>query len=324
MLRSRVIASIRRRMHGAGLPGIPDADPDVELARGRARLPRAEPHSSGEVLRAAAGAAAVQAAPDGGGLRPLLPDRAVLPRRGRARRSVARRVLPARRRDVVRHAGRRLCGRSSRCLPGCSASSRPGRSRRRRFRALPYDDAMAMYGTRQAGPAQSDASVRRHGASSATRSSRVFAQSGRRRVASCARFAAPGAADRSRSFFDKTVGLGESLGLGGLAYIVAGETPKGPLGEVPARTNAASGCSRRRVSSLATRCSSRRGRRRRLESRGRRPARAPGDASSACSKRHVSLLLGHRFSVLRARSGRPTRSRSATIRFRCRRADWRR
>jgi aspartyl-tRNA synthetase len=40
---------------------------------------------------------------------------------------------------------------------------------------------------------------------------------------------APGAADRSRSFFDKTVGVGESLGLGGLAYIVAADPPKGPL-----------------------------------------------------------------------------------------------
>jgi aspartyl-tRNA synthetase len=40
---------------------------------------------------------------------------------------------------------------------------------------------------------------------------------------------APGAADKSRSFFDKTVGLAESLGLGGLAYIVAADTPKGPL-----------------------------------------------------------------------------------------------
>jgi aspartyl-tRNA synthetase len=40
---------------------------------------------------------------------------------------------------------------------------------------------------------------------------------------------APGAADRSRSFFDKTVGVGESLGLSGVAYIVNGETPKGPL-----------------------------------------------------------------------------------------------
>ena len=40
---------------------------------------------------------------------------------------------------------------------------------------------------------------------------------------------APGAADRSRSFFDKTVSVGESLGLGGLAYVLAAETPKGPL-----------------------------------------------------------------------------------------------
>jgi aspartyl-tRNA synthetase len=40
---------------------------------------------------------------------------------------------------------------------------------------------------------------------------------------------APGAADKARSFFDKTVGVGASLGLAGLAYIVNGETPKGPL-----------------------------------------------------------------------------------------------
>src|SRR6185369_6887444 len=40
---------------------------------------------------------------------------------------------------------------------------------------------------------------------------------------------APGAGEKSRSFFDKTVGLAETLGLGGLAYIVASETPKGPL-----------------------------------------------------------------------------------------------
>jgi aspartyl-tRNA synthetase len=40
---------------------------------------------------------------------------------------------------------------------------------------------------------------------------------------------APGAADRSRSFFDKTVGVGETLGPPGVAYIVNGDTPKGPL-----------------------------------------------------------------------------------------------
>src|SRR3546814_6614988 len=64
--------------------------------------------SSGEVLCASASAADVQAAADGGGVRPLFPDRALLSRRGCARRSLARRVLPTRFRDELRHPGRRL------------------------------------------------------------------------------------------------------------------------------------------------------------------------------------------------------------------------
>jgi aspartyl-tRNA synthetase len=40
---------------------------------------------------------------------------------------------------------------------------------------------------------------------------------------------APGAGGKSRSFFDKTVGLAETLGLGGLAYVVAADPPRGPL-----------------------------------------------------------------------------------------------
>ena len=47
---------------GAGLLRIPDADPDRVVAGRRARLPGAVAHPSGQVLRAAAGAAAVQAA----------------------------------------------------------------------------------------------------------------------------------------------------------------------------------------------------------------------------------------------------------------------
>ena len=91
-----------------GLQRIPDADPDrVEPGR-RARLPGAVAHPSGQVLRAAAGAAAVQAVADGVGLRPLFPDRAVLSRRGPARGSPARRVLPARSRDELRRAGGRV------------------------------------------------------------------------------------------------------------------------------------------------------------------------------------------------------------------------
>ncbi len=51
-------------------------------ARGRPRLPRPQPPAAGLLLRAAAVAAAVQAAADGGRLRALLPDRPLLPRRG--------------------------------------------------------------------------------------------------------------------------------------------------------------------------------------------------------------------------------------------------
>jgi aspartyl-tRNA synthetase len=40
---------------------------------------------------------------------------------------------------------------------------------------------------------------------------------------------APGAATRSRSFFDKTVELGQSLGLAGVAYLVLAEQAKGPI-----------------------------------------------------------------------------------------------
>ena len=75
---------------GAGVLRVPDADPHRLLAGGRARLHRAVARASGQVLRAAAGAAAVQAADHGGGLRPLFPDRALLPRRGRAGRPLAR------------------------------------------------------------------------------------------------------------------------------------------------------------------------------------------------------------------------------------------
>jgi aspartyl-tRNA synthetase len=40
---------------------------------------------------------------------------------------------------------------------------------------------------------------------------------------------APGAATRSRSFFDKTVEFARSLGMPGLAYVVLGDAPKGPI-----------------------------------------------------------------------------------------------
>ena len=73
-----------------GLHRVPDADPDRVEPRRRARLSGAEPGPSGQILRAPAGAADVQAAADGRRLRPLFPDRALLPRRGCPRRPLAR------------------------------------------------------------------------------------------------------------------------------------------------------------------------------------------------------------------------------------------
>src|SRR6202034_172420 len=66
-----------------------DADAHQGDARGRARLPGAEPDAPGQILRPAAVAADLQAAADDLGLRSLLPDRALLSRRGSARRSPA-------------------------------------------------------------------------------------------------------------------------------------------------------------------------------------------------------------------------------------------
>ena len=81
-----------------------DAGAHQGHARGRARLPGAVAHARRQVLRAAAVAADLQAAADGRGLRPLLPDRQMFPRRRPARRSSAR-VHAARHRDLVPDAG---------------------------------------------------------------------------------------------------------------------------------------------------------------------------------------------------------------------------
>ena len=81
--------------------------------------------AAGQVLRAAAVAAALQAAADGRRLRALLPDRALLPRRGPARRPPAR-VHPARPRDGLRRGG----GRPRRHGGGHGRGLRGGRLRR--------------------------------------------------------------------------------------------------------------------------------------------------------------------------------------------------
>jgi aspartyl-tRNA synthetase len=89
MTRGAIVDAMRKRMKDQGFFEFPDPDPDGVLAGGRARLPGAVADPPGQVLRLAPGAAAVQAAPDDVGLRPLFPDRALFPRRGPARRPVA-------------------------------------------------------------------------------------------------------------------------------------------------------------------------------------------------------------------------------------------
>jgi len=95
------------------------------------------------------------------------------------------------------------------------------------FPRIPYDEAMAMYGSDKPDLRNP---IRATDVTGIFRGSEfaVFARAVEEGAVVRA-IRAPGAADKSRSFFDKTVGLAESLGLGGLAYIVATETPKGPL-----------------------------------------------------------------------------------------------
>jgi aspartyl-tRNA synthetase len=101
------------------------------------------PRARRPVLRAAAVAAAVQAAADGGRLRPLLPDHQVLPRRGPARRPPAR-IHPDRHRDLVpdEHEITAIIeGMIRTCSRTRSASScRP-------FPRMTYAEAMRRYGS---------------------------------------------------------------------------------------------------------------------------------------------------------------------------------
>ena len=124
ILRHEVIRDDPRPALRRGLPRDRDADPDPLHARGRARLPRAEPACARLLVRAAAVAAALQAAADGGRLRALLPDRALLPRRGLPRRPPAR-VHAARHGAVVRGGG----GRVRRGRPPAAARARARRGR---------------------------------------------------------------------------------------------------------------------------------------------------------------------------------------------------
>ncbi len=116
LLRDEMTFRARKVLHERGFLDVETPILTKSTPGGRPRLPRSRAEPPRGVLRAAPVAAALQAAPDGRGVRPLLPDRAMLPRRGSARRPSAG-VHPDRRRDGVRDPGARL--RADRgALPG--------------------------------------------------------------------------------------------------------------------------------------------------------------------------------------------------------------
>ena len=113
----------RPRRHGrARLRRGGDADADPLDAGGRPRLRRPGAAAAGQVVRAAAVAAAVQAAADDRRARAVLPDRPLLPGRGLPGRPAAG-VHPARLRDELRRPRRRAGDRRGR-RPGAVARAR--------------------------------------------------------------------------------------------------------------------------------------------------------------------------------------------------------
>ena len=132
-LRHEITLAIRESLSQQGFLEIETPILTKSHARRRARFSGAQPRASRRVLRAAAVAADLQADSHDLRLRSLLPDRALLPRRGSARRPPAR-VHAGRSRDELSAPGdglrrgrevsrRRLCARpASRCLRPSRAS----------------------------------------------------------------------------------------------------------------------------------------------------------------------------------------------------------
>ena len=130
-VRSEISRIAREVMHRARVRRGGDAEPDPLDAGGCARLRRPGPAAAGQVVRAAAVAAAVQAAADDRRARAVLPDRPLLPGRGLPRRPAAG-VHPARLRDELRRPRRRARRSPRTSSVRCGASWPRTTSRRSR------------------------------------------------------------------------------------------------------------------------------------------------------------------------------------------------
>ena len=220
-LRHRVAMAIRKYFDANGFWEIETPILTKSTPEGARDLPRAEPRAPGRVLRAAAVAADLQADPDDRGHGSLLPDRALLPRRGPARRPPAR-VHADRRRDVVRAAGhdlRLIEPLMQRIFKEIGVDVRD---------AVPPDavhaEAIATLRIGQAGSALRRS--RSDDLSSAFRGLRVpRLQADRRRRRRGPRVRVPGGNRYSRSQLDALVDQAKQMGFTGLIWVRPGEPP---------------------------------------------------------------------------------------------------
>ena len=143
-LRHRVTMEVRRYMDEQGFYEIETPMLTEVHPRGRPRLPRALARPPRRVLRPAPVAPDLQADPDDLGLRQVLPDRALLPRRGPARRPPAR-VHPGGRGDVVPAHGDGV--RPDRAPVRAPPAPSSGSTVERPFPRLPYAEALLRYGS---------------------------------------------------------------------------------------------------------------------------------------------------------------------------------